>query len=197
MQGFSKWLSVLTSCHTQYTSDSSICLFSFNRTTLQVFVTYLTGGLYVHPLWFYKHLYDNWFRSKLSVTCQRWWFQWRFWFVPSVQDTHALCHLKLCIPPSNGFVRWWWFPEFGVELPLDNCTLTIILNNPVYLSWVRSQSSTSKTQSRNTDQRNSRRFFFLNFQNLTTPTIVLICLYTEWSKFRYLNTFCLTKLDPK
>jgi hypothetical protein len=40
---------VLT-CHTQYTSDSSICIFSFNRTTLQVFVTYRTGALYMHPL---------------------------------------------------------------------------------------------------------------------------------------------------
>ena len=46
---------VLTTCHTQYTWDSSICIFLFNRTTLQVFVTYLTGALYVHPLWFYKH----------------------------------------------------------------------------------------------------------------------------------------------
>jgi len=27
---------VLTTCHTQYTSDSSICVFIFNRTTLQV-----------------------------------------------------------------------------------------------------------------------------------------------------------------
>ena len=41
---------VLTTCHTQYTSDSSICIFLFNRTTLPVFVTYLTGALYVHPL---------------------------------------------------------------------------------------------------------------------------------------------------
>jgi len=41
---------VLTACHTQYTSDISICIFLFNRTTLQVFVTYLTGALYVHPL---------------------------------------------------------------------------------------------------------------------------------------------------
>jgi len=32
----------LTTCHTQYTSDSSICIFLFNRTTLQVFVTHLT-----------------------------------------------------------------------------------------------------------------------------------------------------------
>ena len=47
------------------------------------------------------------------------------------RDTQAPCLLKLCIPPSNGIVRWWLFPEFGVELPLDNCTPTIILNNPV------------------------------------------------------------------
>jgi len=44
---------VLTTCHTQYTSDSSICVFLFNRTTLTVFVTYLTGAPYMHRLWFY------------------------------------------------------------------------------------------------------------------------------------------------
>ena len=76
---------VLTTCHTQYTWDRSICFFFlFNRTSLQVFVTYLIGALYVHPLWFYKHQHDNRVRSKLSVACRRWWFQWRFWFVPSV-----------------------------------------------------------------------------------------------------------------
>ena len=50
---------VLTTCHTQYTWDRSIHIFLFYRTTLQVFVTYLTGALYVHPLWFYKHRHDN------------------------------------------------------------------------------------------------------------------------------------------
>ena len=60
----------LTACHKQYTWDRSI----FHRTRLQVFVTHL------HPLWFYKHQHDNPVRSA----CQRWWFQWRFWFVPSV-----------------------------------------------------------------------------------------------------------------
>jgi hypothetical protein len=88
---------VLTTCHTQYTWDSSICIFLFNplsaklnpishllallgahhilhvsrirvnRTTLQVFVTYLTGALYVHHLWFYKHQHENRVRSKLNV----------------------------------------------------------------------------------------------------------------------------------
>ena len=34
---------------------------------------------------------------------------------------HAPCLLKLSIQPSNGIVRWWLFPQFGAELPLDNC----------------------------------------------------------------------------
>ena len=75
---------VLTTCHTQYTWDRITCIFLFNRTTLQVFVTYLKGALYVHPLWFYKHQHDNRVRSKLFVAYQWWWFQWRFWFVSSV-----------------------------------------------------------------------------------------------------------------
>ena len=68
----------LRTCHTQYTSDSNICIFLFNITTLQVSVTYLTGALYVHHLWFYKHQHDKGVRSKLFVACQRWWFQWQF-----------------------------------------------------------------------------------------------------------------------
>ena len=79
---FEMIVGILTTCHTQYTSHSSICVFLFNRTTLPVFVTYLTDALYVHPLWFYKHQHDNRVRSKLLVACQLWWFQWRF--VPSV-----------------------------------------------------------------------------------------------------------------
>jgi len=49
-------------------------------------------------------------------------------------DKHEPGLLKLCIPPSNGIVRWWLFPEFGAELRLDNCTQKIIFNNPVF--WV-------------------------------------------------------------
>jgi len=52
---FEMIVGVLTTCHTQYTWGRSICIFLFNRTTLHVFVTYLIGALYVHPLWFYKH----------------------------------------------------------------------------------------------------------------------------------------------
>jgi len=39
----------LTTCHTQYTSVAVYVFFLFNRTTLQVFVTYRTGALYVDP----------------------------------------------------------------------------------------------------------------------------------------------------
>ena len=42
------------------------------------------------------------------------------------RETLAPYLLKLYIPPSNGIVRWWLFPEFGAELPLDNCASTII-----------------------------------------------------------------------
>ena len=80
---FEMIVGVWTTCHTQHTWDRSICIFLFNRTTLHVFVIYLIGALYVHPLWFYRHQHDNRVRSKLFVACQRWWFQWRFWFVPS------------------------------------------------------------------------------------------------------------------
>ena len=58
---------VLTTCHKQYTWDSSICIFLFNRSTLQVFFTYLTGALYVHPLWLYKHQHDNRVRSTQNA----------------------------------------------------------------------------------------------------------------------------------
>jgi len=89
---------VLTTCHTQYTWDRSVCIFLFNRTTLQVFVTYLTGALYVHHLWLYKHQHDNRVRSKLFVSCRRWWFQWRFAAI-----------LVYCAP--SGEMHNYWTPH--------------------------------------------------------------------------------------
>jgi len=47
--------------------------------------------------------------------------------------TAIIIIIIIIIPPSNGIVRWWLFPEFCKELPLVNCTATIILNNPVFL----------------------------------------------------------------
>ena len=48
----------LTTCHTQYTWDSSICIFYLIEQHTK-FVTYLTGALYVHLLWFYENQHDN------------------------------------------------------------------------------------------------------------------------------------------
>ena len=129
---------VLTICHTQYTWDRSICIFFlFNRTTLQVFVTYLIGALYVHPLWFYKHQHDNRVRSKLSVACQRWWFQWRFWFVPSVMGHSREEEEHKPDPWRNPIER----NHMGLHVENEvYCvwqvvkTPTIILNNPVFVT---------------------------------------------------------------
>ena len=67
---FKMIVGVLTTCHTQYTWDRSIYIFLYNRTTLQVFVAYLTSALCMQPLWFYKHQHENRVRSKLFVACQ-------------------------------------------------------------------------------------------------------------------------------
>jgi len=113
----------------------------FNRTTFQVFVPYLTGALYVHPLWFYKHQHDNRVRSKLFVACRRWWFQWRL--------AAILVH---CAP--SGEMPNYWTPHIineNVEnFLIHRCnyillsqvycvwqvvkTPTIIFNNPVYIT---------------------------------------------------------------
>ena len=106
--------------------------FIFNRTTLQVFVTYLTGALYVHPLWFYKHQRDYRVRSKLFVACQLWWFQWRFWFVPSVPGYLREGEEHKPDPWRNLIER------NHMGLHLENGVLktpTIILNNPVYVQF--------------------------------------------------------------
>jgi len=106
--------------------------FLINRTTLQVFVTYLTGALYVHPLWFYKHQHDNRVRSKLFVACQRCWFQWWFWFVPSVPGYLREDEEHKPDPWRNPIERnhMWLHLEnevAGVKTP------TIISSHPVFL----------------------------------------------------------------
>ena len=110
----------------------------FNRTTLQIFVTYLTGALYVHPLWFYKHQHDNRVRSKLFVTCQRWWFQWRFWFVPSVPGYLREEVEHKPDPWRNPIER----NHMGLYLENEMAvvkTPTIISNDPVYVNFLHTQ----------------------------------------------------------
>jgi hypothetical protein len=90
----------------------------------------------MHPLWFYKHQHDNRVRSKLYVACQRWWFQWRLWFVPSVPsgEIHNYCTPHIIKESFENFLNHrcnyillsqvycvWQFVK----------TPTIICNNPV------------------------------------------------------------------
>jgi len=136
---FEMIVEVLITCCTQYTSDRSVCIFLFNGTTLQVFVTYLTGALYVHPLWFYKHQQDNRVCSKLFVACQQWWFQWRFWFIPSVPRYLREEEEHKPDPWHNPIER------NHVGLHLENKvavvkTPTIISNNPVFKPQIYGKS---------------------------------------------------------
>ena len=132
---------ILTTCHTQYTWDRNICIFLCNRTTLQVFVTYLTGAPYVEPLWFYKHQHDNRVCSELFVACQRWWFQWRFSAIlvncaPS-GEIHNYCTPHII---KENYENFLIYRCNYILLSQVHCvwqvfkTPTIILNNPV--QWV-------------------------------------------------------------
>jgi hypothetical protein len=113
--------------------------FLFNRTTLQVFVTYLTGVLHVQILWFYKHQHDNRVRSKMFVACLRWWFQWRFAAIlvncaPS-GEMHNYCTPHIIKENFEKFIihrcNYILLSEVYCVWQVVK-TITIILNNPVY-----------------------------------------------------------------
>jgi len=120
---------ISTTCYTQYTRDSSICIFFYLIVQHSKFLSHTLQVLYMCTLCdstnintiieFVTHVSGDVFNGGSDSYLQ-------------FRDTHAPCLLKLCIPPSNGIVIWWLFPELGAELPLDNCTQTIILNNPVF-----------------------------------------------------------------
>ena len=118
---------VLTTCHTQYTWVRSICVFYLIEHhskvllhTLQVpYIYTLCDSTNINTIIeFVPHVNGDGFNGGSDSYLQ-------------FRDTQATCFLKLCIPPSNGIVSWWLFPEFGAELLLDNSTPTIILNNPI------------------------------------------------------------------
>jgi hypothetical protein len=131
---------VLTTCHIQYTWDRIICFFLFNRTTLQFFVTYLTGALYVHALRFHKHQHDNRVRSKLFVMCQLWWFQWRFAAIlvncaPS-EERHNYCTPHIIKENSENFLiyrcKYVLLSEVYCVWQVVKPPTTIF-NNPVFI----------------------------------------------------------------
>jgi len=59
---------VLTTCHTQYTSDSSICIFFYLIEQHSKFLLHNLQVLYMCTLlWFYKHQHDNRVRSTQNA----------------------------------------------------------------------------------------------------------------------------------
>ena len=85
----------------------------------------------MHPLWFYKHQHHNRVRSKLFVACQRWWFQWRFWFVPSVPGYLREEEEHKPDPWRNPIER----NHMGLQLKNEVAvvkTPTIISKNPIF-----------------------------------------------------------------
>jgi len=130
---FKMIVAILTTCHTQYTSDSSLCViylieqhskFLFNNLQVLYMCTLCDSTNINTIIEVVSHFSSDGFSGSYDS-----YLQFRY--------THAPCLLKLCIPPWNGIVEWWLFPEFGAELPLDICTPTIILNNPVrYRLWL-------------------------------------------------------------
>jgi hypothetical protein len=130
--------SVVVYCKTRRSLLGPLATESPCRTTLQVFVTYLTGALYVHPLWFYKHQHDNRVRSTLFVACQRWWFQWRFAAIlvncaPS-GEMHNYCTPHIIKENSENFLihrcNYILLSQVYCVWQVVK-TPTIILNNPL------------------------------------------------------------------
>ena len=105
----------------------------FNRTTLQVFVTYLTGALYVHPLLLYKQQHYNRVRSTQNA------FSLPFAAILVNCATSGEMH-NYCTPHiiKEKFENFLIHRCNYILLSQVYCvwqvvkTLTIILNNPVY-----------------------------------------------------------------
>jgi len=130
---------VLTTCHTQYAWDSSICIFYLIEQHSQ-FLLHTLQVLYMCTLCDSTNINTiiEFVRSKLFVACQRWWFQWRFWFVPSVPGYLREEEEHKPDPWSNPIER----NHMGLHLENEVAvvkTPTIISNNPVYVNFLHTQ----------------------------------------------------------
>ena len=76
-------IGVLTTCHTQYTWYSSICIFYLIEQHSK-FLLHTLHVLYMCTLCDSTNINTIIEFVPNSVACQRWWFQWRLWFVPSI-----------------------------------------------------------------------------------------------------------------
>jgi len=98
---FEMIVGVVTTCHKQYSSDRSICIFLFNRTTLQFCVTYITGALYLQPLCFYRVIRNDCRGfNNLSYTIH---LRWQYLVAPM--------DLEIYVPPLPASI-----PELKVRI---------------------------------------------------------------------------------
>ena len=106
-------------------------------------MTYLTGALYVHPFWFYKHQHENRVRSKLFVACQHLAFSLPFAAILVNSAPSGEMH-NYCIPHiiKENFENFLIRRCNYILLSEVYCiwqvvkTPTIILNNPVFVSCI-------------------------------------------------------------
>jgi len=103
-------------------------------------VTYLTGALYVHPLWFYKHQHENRVRSKLFVACQHVDFSLSFAAIlvncASSGEMHNYCTQHIMKENSENFLihRYSYILLYQVYCVWKFVkTPKNILNNPVHI----------------------------------------------------------------
>ena len=133
---FEMIVGVLTTCHTQYTWDRSICIFLFNRTTLHVFVTYLIGALYVHPLWFYESEPPL---KPSPLTCYRYFGKNSIILLIFVKSQRV--HIYSTFKVRNKNLEWCSIKLKKTHILISQVycvwqvvkTPTIISNNPVYI----------------------------------------------------------------
>ena len=177
-----------------------MCFFLFNRTTLQVFVTYLQV-LYMCILCDSTNI-NTIIEFVPKCLCQRWWFQWRFWFVPSVPRYLREEEEHKPDPWRNPIER----NHMGLHLEKEVYDKllkppTIISNNPVFycscsaqplchchaaassLRWRVQMFSNSSFRW----VRNSTRCLLLNywsFSGWALPSLVQnVCLYVYIASF--------------
>jgi hypothetical protein len=126
-------VSVLTTCHTQYTWDRSTCIFLFNRTTLQVFLTYLTGALYVHPLWTIVTDGHSWNVSTQNA------FSLLFAAIlvncAPGREMHNYCTPHIIKENFENFLIHWCNCILLSQVWQVVKTTTVISNNPVYCNF--------------------------------------------------------------
>ena len=149
----------------------------------------------MHPLWFYKHQHDNRVRSRLSVPCQRWWFQWRFADIlvncaPS-GEMHNYCTPHIIKENFEDFLihqcnYTLLFQVYSVWQVVK--TETIIFNNSVFLFHFLLWTGASESIFNKLSSYNFLLYFSFSEANFSVP--ITNILPTHLRRFHYCSVFC-------